>query len=114
MMKLHAICCAALTIAATSCFPTPAQAESIPAAVDRAMFDQTGDTFQNTGIDRQFTMLFGLSYSDNNGVNDARAVDNIYRDLLRQRAGVPIRTADLPDPFSSSLLTNPARVNTSN
>jgi hypothetical protein len=100
MMKLQTICCVALTVAATSCFAAQAQAERIPDAVNRAMFEQTGDTFQNTGIDRQFTMLVGLSYPDNNGVNDARSVDNIYQDLLRQRAGVPIRTLDLPDPFT--------------
>jgi hypothetical protein len=112
MMKLHAICCAALTIAATSCFSAQAQAETIPDAFNRATFAQSGDTFQSTEIGQQFTMLVGLSYPDNNVVNDTRAIDDIYQDLIRQRVSTPIRTADLPDPFSSSLLTNPAKVST--
>jgi hypothetical protein len=111
MMKLQTLCCVALTVAATSCFATQAQAEEqIPDAFYRAAFAQSGDTFQNTGIDRQFTMLVGLNYPDNNGVNDARSVDTIYQDLIRQRVGTPVRTRDLPDPFSS-LLNNPAKVN---
>jgi hypothetical protein len=114
MIELPKICCLALTVAATSCFAAQAQAETIPDAINRATFEQTGDTYRNTGIDRQFTMLLGLSYPDNNGIADARSVDNIYQDLIRQRAGVPIRTRDLPDPFTSSLITNPAKVNTSN
>jgi hypothetical protein len=114
MMKLTTLCCVALTVAATSCFATQAQAEElIPDAFNRVTFAQTGDTFQNTGIDRQFTMLLGFSYSDNETVNDARSIDTIYQDLIRQRVGTPIRTRDLPDPFSS-LLNNPAKVNSTN
>jgi hypothetical protein len=113
MMKLQTLCCVALTVAATSCFAAQAQAETIPDAFNRATFAQTGDTFESTGIGSQFTMLVGLSYPDNNGVNDTRAVDNIYQDLIRQRVSTPIRTRDLPDPYSS-LLTNPAKVNSIN
>jgi hypothetical protein len=110
MMKLSTICCVALTIAATGCFAAQAQAEQIPDTFNRAMYEQAGNSFQNTGIDRQFTMLVGLNYPDNNDVNDARSVHNIYQDLIRQRVSTPVRTQDLPDPFSS-LLTNPAKVN---
>jgi hypothetical protein len=113
MMKLQTLCCLALTVAATSCFATQAQAETIPDAFTRATFEQTGDIFESTGIGSQFTMLVGLSYPDNNGVNDTRSVDNIYQDLIRQRVGTPVRTRDLPDPYSS-LLTNPAKVNSIN
>jgi hypothetical protein len=112
MMKLPAICCAALAIAATSCFAAQAQGETIPDAFNRATLAQSGDTFESSGIVSQFTTLVGLSYPDNNVVNDARSVDNIYQDLIRQRVSTPVRTTDLPDPFSSSLLTNPAKVNT--
>jgi hypothetical protein len=114
MMKLQTLCCVALTVAATSCFATQAQAEElIPDAFNRATFAQTGDTLQGSGIDRQFTMLVGLSYSDNEIVNDARSIDTIYQDLIRQRVSTPVRTRDLPDPYSS-LLTNPAKVNSIN
>jgi hypothetical protein len=114
MIKLQTLCCVALTVAATGCFAAQAQAEeTIPDAFYRAAFAQSGEVFQNTGIVQQGTMLLGLSYPDNNGVNDARSIDIIYQDLIRQRIETPVRTRDLPDPFSS-LLNNPAKVNTLN
>jgi hypothetical protein len=107
MKQLKTICLATLAVAATSCFASSAQAESIPDAINRAVFEQSGDTYRNTGIDRQATLLFGLSYPDLEAVNDARSVDRIYQDLIRQRGGAPVVTRDLPNPFDSSLLTNP-------
>jgi hypothetical protein len=110
MMKLQTICAVAFAVATTSCFASAAKADTIADAMSRATFDRSGDTFRNTGIDRQATLLFGLSYPDLDGVSDSRSVDNIYQDGLRQRGGVPISTADLPNPFTSSLLTNPPKV----
>jgi hypothetical protein len=110
MMKLKMICFAALTMAAASCYAPQAQAEPITDAITNSMFRQSGDTYRNTGIDRQATLLFGLSYPDLEAVSDARSVDNVYKDAIRQRGSEPIRTADLPNPFSSSLLSNPATV----
>ena len=110
MMKLKTICCLALTVAAAGCFAPQAQADTIADEISRAMFAQSGDLYRNTGIDRQATLLLGLSYPDLEAVSDARSVDNIYKDLIRQRGGTPIRTADLPNPFTSSLLTNPPQV----
>ena len=110
MMKLKTICFAALAVAAAGCYAPQAQAEPITDAINNAMFRQSGDTYRNTGIDRQATLLFGLSYPDLEAVSDARSVDNIYKDLIRQRGGAPIRTADLPNPFTSSLLTSPPQL----
>jgi hypothetical protein len=110
MMKLKTICFVTLAVAA-SCFAAPAHAdEPITDAITRAMFQQSGDTYRNTGIDRQATLLFGLSYPDLEGVGDARSVNNIYQDLIRQRGGEPVRTADLPNPFNTSILTNPQQI----
>jgi hypothetical protein len=113
MMNLKTICLAALAVAAAGCYAPQAQAEPITDAITNAMFRQSGDTYRNTGIDRQATLLLGLSYPDLEAVSDARSVDNIYQDVIRQRGGAPIRTADLPNPFTSSLLTNPAQVDSS-
>ena len=110
MMKLQTICFAALAVAAAGCYAPQAHAEPVTDAINNALFRQSGDTYRNTGIDRQATLLLGLSYPDLEAVNDARAVDNIYKDLIRQRGGTPVRTADLPNPFTSSLLTNPPKV----
>ena len=110
MMKFKTLGFLALAIAAAGCFTSSAHAESprITDAITDAMFKQSGNTYRNTGIDRQATLLFGLSYPDLEAVSDARSVDNIYRDLIRQRSDTPLRTADLPNPFSSSLLSNPS------
>jgi hypothetical protein len=110
MLKFKTICCLTVAVAATAYFVSPAKADTIADAMANAAFAQSGDTYRNTGIDRQATLLFGLSYPDLDGVNDARSIDNIYKDGLRQRGGEPINTADLPNPFNSSLLTNPPKV----
>lgn len=107
MMKLKTICCLALTVAAAGCFAPQAQADTIADEISRAMFAQSGDLYRNTGIDRQATLLLGLSYPDLEAVGDARSVNRIYQEGIRQRASEPIRTADLPSPFNTSILTNP-------
>ncbi len=106
-MKLKTICCLALTVAAAGCFAPQAKADTIADEMSRAMFKESGDLYRNTGIDRQATLLLGLSYPDLEAVGDARSVNRIYQDGLRQRASEPIRTTDLPNPFNSSILTNP-------
>ncbi len=110
MIKLNAIGWIALATAMAGCFATPAHAEPAPEsigdAITQALFNQSGDVYRNAGIDRQATLFFGLSYPDKEDLNDTRVVDKIYQDAIRQRASEPIRTADLPNPFNSSLLTN--------
>ena len=76
MMKLKTICCAVLAVAAAGCYAPQAQAESVTDAITNAMFRQSGDTYRNTGIDRQATLLFGLSYPDLEAVSDARSVED--------------------------------------
>jgi len=110
MMKLTTICYAVLAVAAAGYYAPQAQAEPITDAINNAMFRQSGDIYRNTGIDRQATLLFGLSYPDLEAVSDARSVNNIYQDLIRQRGSAPIRTTDLPNPFTSSILTNPPQM----
>ncbi len=115
MMKLKTLSFAALAIAAVGCFAPQAHAdqtsEPVGEAMTRAFFNYSGDIYRNRGIDRQATLLFGLSYPEQEYFNDAQTVNRIYQDAIRQRGnnGV-IRTADLPNPFTSSLLTNPPQV----
>ena len=114
MMKLKTICFVALAVATAGCYAPPVQAEPMTEAIARELFNQSGDIYRNIGIDRQATLLFGLSYPDLEAVNDSRAVDRIYQEAIRQRGGEPIRTADLPNPFTSSILTTPPKVSSSN
>jgi hypothetical protein len=113
MMKLKTSL-VAVAIAAAGCFVAPAQAQQAPEpiadAITHALFAQSGDIYRNTGIDRQATFLFGLSYPEREYLNDAQSVNTIVQEAFRQRRNSVIRTEDLPNPFTSSLLTNPPRV----
>ncbi len=114
MMKSQSIGLVALTIAIAGCFAPSARAEQPPEniadAITSALFNQSGDLYRNTGIDRQATFLFGLSYPEKEFVSDANAVEKLYRQGMQaQSGGKVLRTADLPNPFTSSLRTTPAQ-----
>lgn len=107
MINFKTISCVALAAVAATCFAPKVQAETVSEAMGKAIFNQSGDIYRNAGIDRQFTLLFGLSYPDKEYLADSQSIGRIYNDALRQRGSEPIRTADLPNPFDGSLL-NPA------
>lgn len=109
MIKLQTIACAALTVIAAGCFAPQASADSLPDAINKALFRESGDIYRNAGIDRQATLLFGLSFPDTEALNDTQSIHNLYIDNIRQRGSVPVRTADLPNPFTGSLLTSPPK-----
>ena len=113
MIKLKTIGCTIAAVAMVGCFAPQAHAQQAPGtvadAISRALFSQSGDIYRNTGIDRQATLLFGLSFPDHESLNDAKSVNKIYQDAIRQRGSEPVRTADLPNPFNSSLLNNSPR-----
>ena len=107
MINFKTIGCVALAAVAASCFAPKVQAETVAEAMNKAIFNQSGDLYRNAGIDRQATLLFGLSQPDKEYLSDAQSIGRIYNDALRQRASEPVRTEDLPNPFNGSLL-NPA------
>ncbi len=108
-MQIKTIGLGALAVAAIGCFAPQAQAQQAPEniadAMNRAVFEQTGDIYYNSGIYRQATLLFGLSYPDQEYLNDSQAINRVYREGMRQQTnkGGAIRTQDLPNPFDSSL-----------
>jgi hypothetical protein len=117
VIKLQSIAVLVLAATVAACFAAPAQAneaspENISESITRAFFNQTGDIYRNRGIDRQATFLFGLSYPENEYTSDAKAVEKLYREGMYQQggSGKVLRTADLPNPFSSSIRTTPAQV----
>ncbi len=114
MMKLQSIGLLTLGMVVASCCSIRAQAQQTPEnisdAITSALFNQSGDIYRNTGIDRQATLLFGLSYPDKEALSDAQAVEKVYRDGMNaQSGGKVIRTADLPNPFTTSIRTTPAQ-----
>ncbi len=109
MIQFKTIGLVTLAVAAVGCFAPQAQAQTAPEnigdAMNRAIFDRSGDIYHNTGIVRQFTQMVGISYSDNEYLSDAQSVERIYREGMRQQTAKDnyIRTADLPNPFTSSI-----------
>jgi hypothetical protein len=117
VIKLQSIGVLVLAAAVAGCFAAPVRAdeaspENISESITRAFFNQSGDIYRNRGIDRQATFLFGLSYPENEYTSDAAAVEKLYRSGMYQQggSGKVIRTADLPNPFSSSIRTTPAQL----
>jgi hypothetical protein len=75
-------------------------------------FYTRGQTFyRNRQIPRAFTWFLG-PFPENDIIADGRAVNRVYRSALIQQAELDplIRTADLPNPFDTSLLLLPAEV----
>lgn len=107
MLKLKTIGFVALAVVTAGCFAPQAHAETVAEAVNKAIFNNSGDIYRNMGIDRQATLLLGLSYPEHEYSKDAQSVNRIYQDVLRQRGGEPVSTPDLPNPFTESLLNNP-------
>jgi hypothetical protein len=118
VIKLQSISVLVLAAAVAGCFAAPVLAEeplspeNISESITRALFNQSGDIYRNRGIDRQATFLFGLSYPENEYTSDAAAVEKLYKQGMYQQggSGKVVRTADLPNPFSSSIRTTPAQV----
>ncbi len=95
------------TIALTLGLAGQAQADSYDREFQKAFSANSGDIYENGGLYKQFTTLVGLSYSDSEYRQDAQALNALYEKGLTRQVGVPIVTADLADPFESSILTNP-------
>ena len=67
-------------------------------------FDQT--FYQNQRFPRSITWLVG-PYTENEISGDGRVTHRLYRNAMRQQAesDPTLRTADLPSPYTSSLMT---------
>jgi hypothetical protein len=116
VLKLQSISVLVLAASVAGCFAAPVLAEepspeNISESITRALYNQSGDIYRNHGIDRQATFLFGLSYPENENTSDSAAVDKLYKaGMSQQGGGKVVRTADLPNPFNSSIRTTPAQV----
>lgn len=83
---------------------------SIPDTFNDAFFSNGGTFSGNQGLGGSLSLLLGIpGFPENQIARDGRRVDRLYREVLEQQvASDPtIRTPDLPNPFSGSLLTTP-------
>ena len=89
----------------------PIRVETIPEAFDRTFFEESGDIYRNSSIQRQIGWIIGpglpgrAGFPDLQIERDARRIGILYRDALEQQVSSDpiIRTPDLPNPFSSTL-----------
>jgi len=83
---------------------------TIPEAFEDAFFSNSGSFFDSHGILPSLGLIFGIPHYPENAITrDGHRVHRLYRDVLQQQvASDPtIRTPDLPNPFSGSVLTTP-------
>ncbi|HEY9865391.1 MAG TPA: hypothetical protein V6D21_14550 [Candidatus Obscuribacterales bacterium] len=111
---------------ASTMFTTAVKAEPNPTTYQpfaeefmRAASRTSGDVFRNKSLLGQMSTYLGISFPWPNGINgypetlmtnDARLVNQLYREaMLRQTSSDPIiRTADLINPYNTSILNQPS------
>jgi hypothetical protein len=92
----------ALTIAA------PAQAETFSDQMGAAFSANSGDIFYNSTTWRQGQLLLNTPTPEGEYNKDSQAMEQLYRSGMRRQVGVPVSTQDLPNPFETSIKTNPS------
>lgn len=89
----------------------PIRVETLPDAIERAFYNDSGDLYHNRSIPRQIQYMFGpglpgkATFPELELERDALRINRIYRDALQQQlSSDPIlRTPDLPNPFNGTL-----------
>ena len=85
-------------------------AVSVEQAFEDAYFDHTGNNYQNSSFVGQLNTILGFKgFPDKQIAADGKLVDMLYQNVIQQQsqAGFPIKTRDLSNPYSSSLIENP-------
>lgn len=83
---------------------------TIPQAFHRAFYSHNGNFYDNRGIRESLRLIFGIPHFVENAIYlDGRSVNQLYQEVLEQQiASDPVlRTPDLPNPYTGSILTTP-------
>ncbi|NJO21546.1 MAG: hypothetical protein HC838_17965, partial [Spirulinaceae cyanobacterium RM2_2_10] len=90
---------------------TPIELQTLPEAMERAATATSQDALSTVfTLGRQIDFLFGIGgFPEMEASRDASFIHEIYQDFMVQQFnnGPFLRTPDLPNPFNSSILTNP-------
>ncbi len=92
--------------------------DSLQNVFNRAFFNESLTFYDNTDLSGQTNGIFGVRYApgsffDNQIANDGKTFQTVYHDALRQQtAGPRILTPDLPNPFNTSVQSNPSYLRT--
>jgi hypothetical protein len=92
----------ALTLAA------PAQAETLGDKMDSVFSANSGDIFYNSTTWRQAQLLLNTPSVEGEYNKDAQAMEQVYREGMRRQVGTPLSTADLANPFNTSIQADPS------
>jgi len=122
-MKLRKLLLGTIVLAASSAIAASAQAQQLPdsdswgATLDAA-FNDSGDIYDSQTTVGSLRTMFGTgtglfrrgNYPEIAIERDSELIEQVYRSMLQEQvASDPeIRVIDLPNPFESSLLVEPA------
>jgi hypothetical protein len=93
--------------AVTLSIATPAHADNLADQMNKMFSANSGDIFYNATTWRQAQLLLNTPTAEGEYNKDAQAMEALYRAGMKAQVGSPISTTDLPNPFSSSIQTNP-------
>jgi hypothetical protein len=88
-----------------------ASAETVPEALDRAASQSSllskGNFFEDRSFLGDVGFTFGIGYDEDRIAKEARTIEAVSQDLLSQQTsdGPVIRTRDLANPYTTSVLT---------
>jgi hypothetical protein len=105
-LKIAGLLLGALTLSIAA----PARADNLGNQMDKIFSANSGDIFYNTTIWRQAQSLLNFSTIEGEYNKDSQAIEQLYRDGMKAQTGTPVSTADLPNPFSSSINSNPRTI----
>jgi hypothetical protein len=102
-LKIAALLVGAVTLSIAA----PARADNFGDQMDKLFSANSGDIFYNSTTWRGAQLLLNIPTVESEYNKDSQAVEQLYREGMRAQVGTPISTVDLPNPFSSSIGTNP-------
>jgi hypothetical protein len=102
-LKIAALLVGAVTLSIAA----PAKADNLGNQMDKMFSANSGDIFYNTTTWRQSQLLLNTPTVESEYNKDSQAMEQLYRDGMKAQTGIPVSTADLPNPFNSSIKTNP-------
>jgi hypothetical protein len=102
-LKIAALLVGAVTLSIAA----PARADNLGNQMDKLFSAHSGDIFHNSTTWRGAQVLLNIPTVESEYNRDSQAMEQLFRDGMRAQTGTPVSTTDLPNPFSSSIATNP-------
>jgi hypothetical protein len=101
--KLAGLLVAAITLSIAA----PAKADTVAEQMDKMFSANSGDIFYNSTSWRQSQLLLNTPTPEGEYNKDSQAMEALYRAGMKAQVAAPVSTADLPNPFNTSIHANP-------